>query len=273
MTVNRHKWDESVPLHVAAPSYNVPEFLRGKSTLTPLEEREMGPVRGKSLLHLQCHFGLDTLSWARRGARVTGVDYSLPAVRAARSLARRIGADARFVHSNVYDLPKALQGQFDIVYTAKGALCWLPDIDRWAAVVAHFLRPGGTFYLLEDHPVRELFENEKPTEELLLDRRPGLRYFARGPLRAEYDGTYATNEKMRHRVSYVWIRPVSEVLSALRDHGIQVSSFREFPYCYWPCFGWMTQDSRGYWHLPRDEGRIPLMWSVKGVRSPRDPSA
>ena len=108
MSVNRRKWDESVALHVAAPTYDVPSFLRGRSTLQPLEIREMGSVRGKSLLHLQCHFGLDTLSWARRGALVTGVDFSLPAVQAARRLARKVGLRARFIHSNVYDLPQVL---------------------------------------------------------------------------------------------------------------------------------------------------------------------
>lgn len=269
MSVNRRKWDESVPLHVSSAMYDVPSFLRGRSTLRPLELREVGPVRGRSLLHLQCHFGLDTLSWARLGAEAVGVDFSLPAIRAARKLARRAGVEARFLRSNVYDLPKVLDEQFDIVYTAKGALCWLPDIDRWAEVVARFLRPGGTFYLLEDHPVGELFRNEKGTTALELE----IPYFRGEALRGEYDGTYATDAKMKHRVSYEWIHPVSHVLSALIDHGINIVSVREFPYSYWRRFSFMTEDRKGWWHLPQEKGLIPLIWSVKGFRSPGRRSA
>jgi len=263
MRVNRAKWDESVPLHVASAMYDVPAFVRGRSTLAPLEVEELGPVRGKSLLHLQCHFGLDTLSWARRGAIVTGVDFSLPAIRAARKLARTTRVPARFVHSNVYDLPKVLDQEFDIVYTAKGAICWLPDIRLWARVVSHFLKPNGTFYLLEDHPVAEMFQNERTTRKLALE----LPYFRRAPIREEFDGTYATAAKMRHRVSYSWIRPVSEVLSALIDNGIRVESFREYPYGYWRRFPFMREDRRGYWYLRGHEGSLPLMWSVRGRKS------
>jgi len=262
MNVNRRKWDESVPLHVAAPSYDVPSFLRGRSTLQPLEVKEMGSVRGKSLLHLQCHFGLDTLTWARRGARVTGVDFSLPAVRAARRLARRAGIKARFIQSNVYDLPDVLNGSFDIVYTGKGAMCWLPDIERWAQVVATFLKPGGRLYLLEDHPVAEIFPNDPPITSLV----PKDPYFGSRALREVYDGTYATHEKMKYKVSYSWIHPISETLSALIRHGLDITSVREYPYSYWPRYPFMTEDRQGYWHLTQQAGVIPLMWSVTARR-------
>lgn len=265
MAVNRRKWDEAVPLHVASPGYDVPAFLRGTSTLRPIEVKEVGPVRGKSLLHLQCHFGLDTLSWARRGARVTGVDYSRPAVRAAKRLAREAGLSARFLESNVYDLADSLGEQFDIVYTAKGALCWLPDIDRWAEVVARFLRPGGRFYLLEDHPVIDVFPNGATTTRL----EAKLPYFNARAMREEFDGTYATSAKMRHRVSYSWNHTVSETLSALIQHGIEIVLVREYPFSYWHRYPFMTEDRYGYWHLSRDEGLLPLMWSVTGRRVPR----
>jgi len=263
MNVNRRKWDESVPLHVASNSYDVPSFLRGRSTLEPLEIEEVGSVRGESLLHLQCHFGLDTLSWARLGARVTGVDFSLPAVRAARRLARQAGITARFVRSNVYDLPDVLDEEFDIVYTAKGAICWLPDIDRWAQTVARFLKPGGRFFLLEDHPVAEVFPNDVTVTRL----EPKVPYFTSRALREEYDGTYATSAKMRHRVSYCWIHPVSEVLSALIRHGLDIQAVHEYPYSYWHRYSFMTRDRRGYWHLTENEGLIPLMWSVRARKT------
>ena len=259
MNINRRKWDESVPLHVASASYDVPSFLRGKSTLLALEVKELGSVRGKSLLHLQCHFGLDTLSWARRGAKVTGVDFSLPAIRAARRLARQVGIKARFLPSNVYDLPGVLDERFDIVYTAKGVICWLPDIDRWAQVVARFLKPGGRFYFLEDHPIAEVFPNEPAVTRLELK----IPYFTSHALREEYDGTYAVDVKMRNRVTYSWIHPVSKVLSAMVKSGLRIETVREYPFSYWRRFSFMTQDSKGYWRLKESEGLIPLMWSVK----------
>jgi len=268
MSVNRRKWDESVPLHVASADYDVPAFLRGRSTLRSVELAEVGPVRGKSLLHLQCHFGLDTLSWRRRGASVTGMDFSLPAIRAARRLSREAGLPARFVHSNVYDLPDLLDDRFDIVYTGKGALCWLPDIDRWAGIVAHFLKPGGRFFFLEDHPIVELFPNEADTAELA----PKIPYFDARALREEYDGTYATDAKMRNRVTYSWIHPVSQVLSSLVSHGLEIETVREYPYSYWHRFPFMTEDARGWWRLNHSEGLIPLMWSVKATRKAAKPS-
>ncbi|MCI4372177.1 MAG: methyltransferase domain-containing protein [Thermoplasmata archaeon] len=265
MSVNRGKWDESVPLHFAAPSYDVPSFLRGRSTLKSIEVKSLGSVKGETLLHLQCHFGLDTLSWARRGARVTGVDFSLPAVRTARRLARRAGIKARFLQSNIYDLSHVLDDQFDIVYTGRGALCWLPDIDRWAATVARFLKPGGRFLLLEDHPITDVFPNDPPFTGL----EPKIPYFTSHALREVYDGTYATSAKMKHRVTYSWIHPVSKVLSSLIRHGVEIEAVEEFPYTFWQRFSTMTEDRLGYWHFRENEGLIPMMWSVRGRKSSR----
>lgn len=267
MEVNRRKWDESVPLHVAAPSYDVPAFLRGKSTLEPLEVAEMGPVRGRSLLHLQCHFGLDTLSWARRGATVTGVDFSPAAIRAARRLAREAGIRATFVRSNVYDVPSVLSGPYDIVYTGKGATCWLPDIEAWARVVGDLLAPGGRFYLLEDHPMIEVFPNGDHVSAL----EPKVPYFRAAAMREEYDGTYATSAKMKHRVTYSWIHPVGRVLTALARAGLTLRVVREYPFSFWRRFPFMTRDRQGYWRLTKDEGLLPLMWSVTAEKGDRPP--
>lgn len=262
MNTNRRKWDESVPLHVASASYDVPSFLRGTTTLKPLEARELGSVRGESLLHLQCHFGLDTLSWARRGAAVTGVDFSLPAVQAARRLARQAGIKARFIQSNLYDLPDVLEEQFDIVYTGKGAISWLPDIDGWAQVVARYLGPSGRFFMLEDHPIVEVFPNDAGVTRL----EPKISYFTSRALREEYDGTYATSARMRHRVTYGWIHPMYRILSALIDNGLSIERVREYPFSYWRRYQFMDQDRRGYWHLKENKRLIPLMWSVTARR-------
>jgi SAM-dependent methyltransferase len=262
MSVNRAWWDEAVPHHVVAPSYDVPSFLRGKSTLRSIEVRGMGRVRGKSLLHLQCHFGLDTLSWARRGARVTGVDFSLPAIRAARRLSRQSRLPARFLHSNVYDLFRVLDEQFDLVYTGKGVLPWLPDAERWAEVIGRFLKPGGRFYLLEDHPIAEVFANDATTTDLV----PKFSYFGKGPVREDSEGTYASGAKMRHRVTYGWTHPVSQILSALRAQRLEIESVQEYPYTFWRRFPFMVEGADGWWRLTKRDNTIPLMWSVRARR-------
>ena len=259
MAVNHRMWDESVPLHVASRSYDVPGFKRGRNPLLPCEIDALGSVRGKRLLHLQCHFGMDTLSWARLGARVTGVDYSAPAIEAATRLAAEIGVPARFVRSDVYRAASHVDGHFDVVYTGKGALCWLPDLGPWAKTVAHFLKPGGRLFYLEDHPMAEV--HEWGTAEKDLVRRQ--RYFRRTPGRDETPGTYAApTAKMRNVVTYWWMHPISDAINALTAAGLRVESVREFPYTYWHRFPTMHRDRQGYWHLNDGEGTLPLMYYV-----------
>jgi SAM-dependent methyltransferase len=264
MNTNLRHWDESVPWHVSSPRYDVASFLRGRTSLEPLEPRAMGSVRRKSLLHLQCHFGLDTLDWARRGAKVTGVDFSKPAVQAARRLAHRAGIDARFIYSNLYGAPSVLKEQFDVVYTGKGALCWLPDIDLWGEVVARFLKPGGRFFLLEDHPIVDVFPNDAHSHRL----EPRIPYFRTEAQREVVDGTYATDAKLRHRVCYFWTHPVSKTLNALTRNSLTIETVREYPYTFWRRWPFMTKDRQGYWHLDPDDGLIPLMWSVTARMGP-----
>src|SRR5512136_2825848 len=140
-------------IHVRSPFYDVAGFKAGKNSLKSVELAEVGDVGGKRLLHLQCHFGMDTLSWARLGARVTGVDYAPQAIDLARELAREAGLEADFICASIYDLPERLTGTFDIVFTSYGVLCWLPDLPAWGRVIAHFLRPGGIFYIADGHPI------------------------------------------------------------------------------------------------------------------------
>src|SRR5918992_1340625 len=153
MAANRALWDEWTEIHVGSDFYDVAGFKAGRINPRDYEIDEVGDVLGKKLLHLQCHFGIDTLSWARLGAIPTGVDYSERAVALARSVAGELGLDARFVLSNVYDLPGVLDERFEVVYTSRGVIGWLPDLDRWAQVIAHLLEPGGIFYMTEGHPI------------------------------------------------------------------------------------------------------------------------
>lgn len=159
LELNRGYWDEATRLHLRGDLYGVQEFKAGGCRLHRVEVEEVGDVRGKRLLHLQCHFGLDTLSWARHGAVVTGVDFSTESIAGARRLAGETGIQAEFVCSDLYELPETLPSfhSFDIVYTSYGVLCWLPDLASWAGVIARYLKPGGFFYIAEAHPSARMF--------------------------------------------------------------------------------------------------------------------
>ncbi len=162
---NRALWNAWTLLHEKSEEYDVPGFRAGRCALKPIELAEVGDVAGKTLLHLQCHFGLDTLSWARRGARVTGVDFSDEAIRLARSLSSELAIPAEFIRSDIYELDRVLDREFDIVFTSYGVLVWLSDIRLWGRTVARFLKPGGIFYIAELHPITMIFDNMEPVTE------------------------------------------------------------------------------------------------------------
>jgi SAM-dependent methyltransferase len=260
---NQAMWDVWARHHVASPFYDVEGFKaggrKGRRGLDALETRLVGEVNGKSLLHLQCHFGLDTLTWARRGAAVTGVDFSEQAIGAARALASEVGLPATFIHSDVYDLPARLEGEFDIVFASHGVLCWLPDLDRWAGVAAHFLRPGGRFYLIEVHPFPLVFDEKCGDRELQV----GYPYFHPGePLRSERRGSYAVPEADFDSVMYEWVHPLSDAVGAMLRAGLRLDSFEEYPYLGWAMFPWMVERPDGMWELPEGMLSLPLMFSL-----------
>jgi SAM-dependent methyltransferase len=185
---NKTLWDKYTEIHSSTDCYRLKEFLAGENKLNALEIEEVGPVAGKSLLHLQCHFGMDTLSWARLGASVTGMDFSDKAIDLAASLARELDLPARFICSDLYDLPDHLPEQFDIVFTSYGILTWLPDIPRWARIAASYVKPGGTFYLVEFHPFAQVFD--EAARGLVL-KYP---YFDRSMQVSTCDASYADSE-------------------------------------------------------------------------------
>jgi SAM-dependent methyltransferase len=258
LEANRALWDELVGVHVAATgAYDVDTFKAGRSTLRPLELAEVGDVRGKRLLHLQCHFGLDTLSWGRRGAQVVGADFSTEAIALARRLAEEIDVPAEFICSNVLELPQYLEGEFDVVFTSYGVLCWLPDLDAWAAVIAHFLAPGGFFYIAETHPVANIFDLRDG------DLVASESYFDIGPVEDTSDGSYADRTAiLQNKTSYEWQHPLSEVLNALIGAGLRIEFVHEFPYLMFQMLPSMVRGGDGWWRLPGHEN-IPLLFSLK----------
>lgn len=263
LKTNQRHWNDVTPQHVASESYDVASFKAGQSTLRSVEIDELGDVAGKSLLHLQCHFGMDTLSWARLGADVTGVDFAQEAVETARSLAAELGIGARFVCSNVYDLPEALDGQFDIVFTSYGVLAWLPDLTKWAEVIAHFLKPGGVFYIAEEHPIGGIFESSGANGDLAWT----YPYFGRSkPGMYECDCTYA-GAKPDAKTTYEWSHSLGEVVNVLIGAGLRIEHVHEFPFCMYRRFECMTRGDDGWWRLPESYGDMPMLFSIKARNS------
>jgi SAM-dependent methyltransferase len=259
---NNALWDEWTATHERSEFYDLDGFKAGGIRLRPYEIEEIGPVDGKDLLHLQCHFGIDTLSWARLGARVTGADFSQAACELASSVATEIGhPEARFVRADLYDLPANLEGDFDVVYTSRGVLGWLPDIRRWAEVVAHFVRPGGIFYIAEIHPVAQAFEDEgvEPGE-----LRPVYPYWEhREPLAFPVQGSYADpSAPMTTPTEYGWDHGLGEIVTALIDAGLRIESLREYPFVEWK-LAFLVEDDNRAWRLPPSvKGELPLFFSI-----------
>ena len=267
---NRALWDAWTRINVASSFYDVEGFVAGRDPdLDRIARAGPGDVRGKTLLHLQCHFGMDTIRWARQGAVVTGADFSAPAIEAARALAARMGVPATFVESDVYDLPQRLDGRFEVVFTSHGVLGWLPDLDRWARVVAHFLAPGGIFYVVEAHPVMLCFDDRltEPDLRLLYPYFQGAE-----PIRETHPGNYADPDAPIESVEHVWIHTVADIIGALLRAGLRIESFDEYPFVGWRFFPWMEQGADGWWRLPAHAGvphgaaSLPLMFSLKARR-------
>ena len=250
--MNRTGWDRRAEAHYRSRFYDVAGFLKGATSLRDIELRELGPVAGLRLLHLQCHFGLDTLSWARLGAICTGVDLSPVAIDRARQLARQTGLAAQFVCSNVYDYGGGAAGPFDIVFTSYGAICWLPDLARWASVVSSNLAVGGTFYMVEFHPLYDLIS--------------GYPYFATDVPDVDEHGTYTENGSEAVARLASWGHPLSSTVNALAAHGIQIVHLNEFPYSPYNCFEGLQEREPGRFYLQHAGNDVPMVYSILGKK-------
>ncbi|OIO92866.1 MAG: hypothetical protein AUJ96_31475 [Armatimonadetes bacterium CG2_30_66_41] len=269
LQTNRLAWDERATIH-AGGAYPVEAFKAGRvEGITPLPD-DLGEVPGKSLLHLQCHIGLDTLTWARRGARVTGVDFSPVALREAQNLADELGLYATFVASDIAELPGVLAGEFDIVLTYYGTITRLPDLTAWARTIHHFLKPGGFLHLADTHPFAAILEAPKGGRR----PEPAYDYFNGGKsLRIESAGGTSADPSAAtaHRVTYQWLHPLQEVLGSLLDAGLRLDYLHEFPFTFYNLYYYenehlMRQDEDGWWHPVDSPNRLPLMFSVKASK-------
>ena len=257
--INRKHWDEVASVH--GNSYELGSLLNGGHHLDPVQVKELGDLTGKSLLHLQCHIGTDTLSLARLGAEVTGIDISGESLKVAENLAARTRLCARFIQTPLFDLPEVLHERFDIVYTSIGVLCWVSDIDLWARTLAGYLKPGGFFYLMESHPFMNVFDDE------ITGLHVKYPYFTGGSP-TDWPGDYPDYSDENYIVKhpsreFQWT--VSEILNALLNAGLRISFLNEHDFLHWKGLESMDRCADGYWRLPEPFNRIPVLFSLKAV--------
>lgn len=267
--LNRANWDERVPIHIGPRGYDIAGLLNGTARLNAIEEAELGPVAGLRVLHLQCHFGRDTLILVQRGATAVGLDFSAPAIDAARDLANRLGAAdrARFVQADLYDAMTAIPepASFDAVFVTWGALPWLPDVARWARIVAHFLKPGGWLYLAEGHPAALVLDDE---ERATPDGNPGflLPYFHTDALRLDDAVDYLDRTaRLTNAATCQWIHPVGKVVTSLIEAGLRLDWLHEHPAITWRMFHCLVEDDTGLYHWP-DKPWLPLSYSLRATK-------
>lgn len=255
---NKELWNQRTLVHRDSEFYNLAGFKAGETVLTPIELGELGDVNGKSLLHLQCHFGMDSLDWARRGAKVTGVDLSDLAIAEATQLAAEMEIDARFVCCNVLDTAQYVEGEFDIVFTSYGTIGWLPDLVPWARMIEQKLKTGGIFYLAEFHPVVWMFDDDFTHIQYSYENREVIV--------TENGGTYTDRNADIKGKEYSWNHSISEVLNALTGAGLQLRLFNEHMYSPYPCFRNTVETEKGKWHIRGMEGKLPMVYSLKAVK-------
>jgi len=258
---NRKLWNEWTRIHAQSDFYHLEEFKAGKNVLNSLEQDEVGNVAGKTLLHLQCHFGMDTLSWARLGAQVTGVDFSDEAIRLAQSLSNELNLPARFICRDVYDLDNVLQEQFDVVYTSYGVLAWLPDIPCWARTAAARVKPGGFFYIADFHPFAEVMDDGAEEYRLFYP------YFAKDVMTFEVKGSYAERDaQVESKMEYGWNHTLGEIVTSLIEAGLQIEFLHEFPYSVYQQLPFLRPDGKGLWKPVEDPAMVPLMFSLRASK-------
>lgn len=265
---NRRNWDDRAAIHVRdeAGGYRVQEFLAGADNLHDVEHAEIGDVAGLRIVHLQCHFGIDTLCLARRGASCVGLDFSPVAIANARMLQARTGLDASFVEGNVYDARSLIDGHFDMAFVTWGAICWLPDIRRWAGVVAAMLKPGGTLYLLEGHPALMALDDTSP------DLRPRFdwRTPPDQPLTMSEETTYTGDTaRIANPVNHSWMHPLSDIVNALIAEGLCIEALNEHELLAWEYAPIMVpvDGRRRMWRLPDGFPRMPLSFSIRARKA------
>lgn len=256
--INREAWNQKTEVHIGSAFYDMEAFRAGKNSLNDIELALLGDISGKSVLHLQCHFGQDTLSMARMGARVTGIDLSDTAIRRATELAAELGLPATFVCCDVYDTLQHVTEKFDIVYTTYGTIGWLPDLDRWAAVIAGALKPGGRLVFVEFHPVVWMFDYQF--------KEVTYSYFKAAPIVENEEGTYADRKADLAPQTVSWNHGLGEVLESLLVQGLRITRFREYDYSPYSIFADSEEAEPGKYRVKGFGNKLPLVYALEAEK-------
>ena len=260
LKINQESWNLRTAAHLNSPFYDLASFKKGRSSLNSIELNLLGDLQGKTVLHLQCHFGQDSISLARLGATVTGVDLSDAAIDAARVLSAETGADINFICCDVYSLPQHLDEHFDVIFTSYGVVGWLPDMERWAGIIARFLKPGGRVVFAEFHPVVWMFDDHFQSI--------AYSYFKRDPIIETESGTYADREAPFVKQTVSWNHSLSEVAGALLRAGLSIQSLEEYDYSPYNCFRETIEIAPQQFRIRHLDGKIPMVYSIVAAKQP-----
>lgn len=258
ININKQTWNDKTDVHIASDFYDMEGFLSGRSTLNEIELQLLGDISGKKILHLQCHFGQDTLTFARMGASSTGVDLSDKAIERAREFAEKLNLDTKFVCCDIYDAPKYIDEKFDIVFTSYGTIGWFPDLEKWANVVSHFLKPNGQFIMADFHPVVWMYDND--FNEVFYS------YFNVEPIVEEESGTYAERGAELEAKSVGWNHPTSEILNSLIQSGLELNRYNEYDYSPYNCFNKTEEFEPGKFRIQHFGNKIPMVYSILATK-------
>ncbi len=268
ISINKQTWNDKTEVHIASDFYDNEKFLNGKSTLNTIELELLGNISNKKILHLQCHFGQDTMTLSRMGAKATGVDLSDKAIERAKEFAAKLNLDTTFICCDIYDLPNHLdetrgsaersEAKFDIVFTSYGTIGWLPDVTKWAVVVSHFLKPGGKFVMADFHPVVWMYDDDF--------KSVFYSYFNIEPIVETITGTYADKEAKIETKSVGWNHPTSEVLNALIQVGLELKCFNEYDYSPYNCFKETEEFEKGKFRIKHLQNKIPMVFSLVATK-------
>jgi len=252
---NRKTWNKKVSVHAESDFYDLKAFKKGASSLNKYEKEALEPVSGQSLLHLQCHFGQDTLNWSRMGASCTGVDISEEGIKLAQKLNKELSLDAKFVCCNVLDVSNHISEKFDIIFTSYGTIGWLPDLKPWAKMISERLKPSGVFYIVEFHPIAWMFDYSSTPPKLEYG------YMQKEAIYEEYTGTYANPEASIMSKEYGWNHSLSEIINALIEVGLIIDSFNEHYASPYNIFPGLVKNKEGYFELA--DKLYPLIYEIK----------
>lgn len=258
IAINRHSWNNRTYTHLKSAFYDLEGFLKGKSSLNDIEIDLLGNVQGKTILHLQCHFGQDSISLSRLGAEVTGVDLSDKAIESAKEIATDTNSNAKFICCDIYDLPHHLEERFDIVFTSYGTIGWLPNLDKWAKIISRYLKPDGQFIFVEFHPVVWMFDDNF--------KKIGYNYFNSGAIIESENGTYADKTADISQEYVTWNHSLSEVINSLIKNDLELKSLVEFDYSPYDCFNETIEFAPKKYRIKHLDNKIPMIYSLVAIK-------